>query len=95
MPAVKKIPGVSPGFVRKLIKDKGHTYESAAEAIGISVRSMWRYVGEGDAFRHPPLVVLVALKGLSVRLPSIPSVRQARPQAGLRRKGLPRSPTGS
>lgn len=58
---------ITAKFVRKLIADKAHTQVSAALAIGISPRSMRRYVSEKN-FQEPPMVVLVALKGLPMRL---------------------------
>lgn len=54
---------ITAKFVRKLIADKAHTQVSAALAIGISPRSMRRYVSEKN-FQEPPMVVLVALKGM-------------------------------
>ncbi|HXI67276.1 MAG TPA: hypothetical protein VNH41_05010 [Steroidobacteraceae bacterium] len=60
---------ISASFVRRLISEAHHTQVSAAHAIGISPRAMRRYVSEGTDYRQPPMVVLVALRGLPKKRP--------------------------
>lgn len=58
---------ITARFVRSLYQPKGYTYERAAKEIGISVRSMRRYISGGKGWRKPPMVVLVALRSLPLR----------------------------
>lgn len=58
---------ITASFVRRLIEEKAHTQVSAAKAIGISPRSMRRYVSNGKDFRPASVVVCLALKGLPTR----------------------------
>lgn len=60
---------ITARFVRSLYQPKGYTYERAAKEIGISSRSMRRYISGGKGWRKPPMVVLVALRSLPPRGP--------------------------
>lgn len=61
---------INAAFVRRLIKEAGlKGWEDSARALGISGRSMRRYVSQTAAYRQPPMIVLVALKGLTKRVP--------------------------
>lgn len=55
----------SPEMVRALIAKAGHTTRSAAEAIGVSHRTMRRYVRAGPRWRRPRPVLLAALNVLT------------------------------
>jgi len=55
----------SAALVRELLAKSGHTVTSAAEALGMSRRSIQRFVTDGSGWRLPSRVVLAALNVLS------------------------------
>jgi len=55
----------SPAMVRALLAKNGHTVNSAAAALGLSLRTMQRYVTDGPGWRRPSRVALAALDRLS------------------------------
>jgi predicted transcriptional regulator len=56
----------SARYLRDLIAAAGHSQVSAAKAIGISPRSMRRYVSTSrGVYREPPRPVVLALEALS------------------------------
>lgn len=55
-------------YLRSLIERAGLNQVTAAQAIGISPRTMRRYVSERRrVWREPPMPVVLALEGLEVR----------------------------
>jgi hypothetical protein len=66
MRAIDAKTAINAAFVRRLIREKAHTQVSAAHAIGISPRTMGRYVSKGSDYRTPPVVVLWWLTGVAL-----------------------------
>lgn len=55
-----------PEYLRRLIKRAGHTQQSAALEIGISERTLSRYLAHDPAvYRSCPYTVQYALEGLA------------------------------
>lgn len=55
-----------PQYLKRLIDRAGETQESAARAIGISPRTLSRYLAADPAvYRAPPYAVQYALEGLA------------------------------